>query len=155
MPKIGNTHDVIVGIDPGKSGAICFLHNGGNDIVIYPMPEDIFQINELLKTVQTRVVIEEIRSFGPGLGATAMFNFGHHCGLIEGIMIAYNISYVKVPPKTWQKTYGMQKRPKESKTQWKKRLAERAKELFPKIRNTLKTDWADAVLIAEHGRRLL
>lgn len=154
MPKIGKPK-LIIGIDPGSTGAVCIWDHFTP--IVSPLPRDIFALDDMFRewsTKSVRVVIEEIRSFGPQIGSKASFTFGHHYGVLEALMIAYRIPYTKVPPKEWQKSFSMTKKKGESQPQWKKRLAQRAKELFPTIRDTLKTDHADSVLIAEHGSRL-
>ena len=83
---------LIIGIDPGISGSICFFKDG-NILDVIEMPtmaegkKNKRQVNgsqiynEILKRIkqvekqETRVVIEQVSAM-PGQGVTSMFNFG-------------------------------------------------------------------------------
>ncbi len=88
---------LIIGIDPGITGSICFFKN--NKIIeVIEMPTMIdgkkskkqvngAQIyNEILKKIEgiekqdVRVVIEQVSAM-PGQGVTSMFNFGQSFGI--------------------------------------------------------------------------
>ena len=99
---------LIIGIDPGKNGAIVKLC--GSDYSIYKIPLikniiDVPKLIQILKpdtTSNISVFIEEVHAiFGSSAGAT--FSFGYTCGLLEGIVSSLGIPYNKVQPKTWQK----------------------------------------------------
>ena len=83
---------LIIGIDPGISGSICFLDNGKIlDVIEMPIMTDGKKnkkqvngsqvYNEVTKRIkqfeknQIRVVIEHVSAM-PGQGVTSMFNFG-------------------------------------------------------------------------------
>ena len=83
---------LIIGIDPGISGSICFLDNGKIlDVIEMPIMTDGKKnkkqvngsqvYNEITKRIkqieknQIRVVIEHVSAM-PGQGVTSMFNFG-------------------------------------------------------------------------------
>ena len=90
---------LIIGIDPGISGSICFLEDGKilNVIEMPTMTEgkknkrqvNGSQIyNEILKIIkkvekqEIRVVIEKVSAM-PGQGVTSMFNFGQSFGILK------------------------------------------------------------------------
>ena len=95
---------LIIGIDPGISGSICFFDNG-KIIDVVDMPTMIegkknkkqvngSQVyNEILKRIDKiekqniRVVIEQVSAM-PGQGVTSMFNFGQSFGILKGICSA-------------------------------------------------------------------
>ena len=95
---------IIVGIDPGIAGAICFFSNG-NIIDVIDMPtmaegkKNKKQVNgrqifNEIKTIKSKfldenisVVIEQVSAM-PGQGVTSMFNFGQSYGVIKGICSA-------------------------------------------------------------------
>ena len=95
---------LIIGIDPGISGSICFFENGKIiDVVEMPTMIDgkknkrqvngaqIFneiskRINKIEK-VNLRVVIEQVSAM-PGQGVTSMFNFGQSFGVLKGVCAA-------------------------------------------------------------------
>jgi hypothetical protein len=99
-----------VGIDPGKSGAIVTIFN--EDIQKFTIPKigkevDAHQLNNLLKSLNNlpyphHIILEDVHAiFGSAAGAT--FSFGWIVGVIEGILVANNLSFTKVQPKVWQK----------------------------------------------------
>lgn len=95
---------LIIGIDPGISGSICFFENG-KIIDVVEMPtmtegkKNKRQVNgaqvynEILKRInksekhKVRVVIEQVSAM-PGQGVTSMFNFGQSFGILKGICSA-------------------------------------------------------------------
>ena len=152
---------LIIGIDPGISGAICFFLNG-EVIDIIDMPsmaegkknkkqinsQQVFnEISERIKNFSKKeiiVVIEQVSAM-PGQGVTSMFNFGQSFGVLKGICSAMQLSMYFVRPAKWKKYYGLIKTEKD---------ASRTKviEIFPYISSKLSkkkdSNKADAVLIA-------
>ena len=152
---------LIIGIDPGISGAICFFLNGEViDIIDMPSMADgkknkrqinsqqVFnEISERIKNFSKKeiiVVIEQVSAM-PGQGVTSMFNFGQSFGVLKGICSAMQLSMYFVRPAKWKKYYGLIKTEKD---------ASRTKviEIFPYISSKLTkkkdSNKADAVLIA-------
>ena len=152
---------LIIGIDPGISGAICFFQNGEViDIIDMPSMADgkknkrqinsqqVFnEISERVKNFTKKeiiVVIEQVSAM-PGQGVTSMFNFGQSFGVLKGICSAMQLSMYFVRPAKWKKYYGLIKTEKD---------ASRTKviEIFPYISSKLSkkkdSNKADAVLIA-------
>ena len=152
---------LIIGIDPGISGAICFFEDGKVKEVI-DMPtmaegkKNKRQINgpqiynEILKRTNKFqkkdiiVVIEQVSAM-PGQGVTSMFNFGQSFGVLKGICSAMQLSMFFIRPAKWKKYFGLIKTEKD---------ASRTKviEIFPYISSELSrkkdSNKADAVLIA-------
>ncbi len=88
---------LIIGIDPGISGAICFFENGKvKDVIDMPTMSDGKKnkkqingrqiYNEILSRINNypqdgvRVVVEQVSAM-PGQGVTSMFNFGQSFGV--------------------------------------------------------------------------
>ncbi len=152
---------IIIGIDPGVSGAICILTDG-KITEIYEMPTMIDgkknkkqvngpQIyNEISKRIinipkkEVVVVIEQVAAM-PGQGVTSMFNFGQSFGVLKGICSAMQLSMHFVRPAKWKKYFNLIKTEKD---------ASRTKviEIFPYISSQLSrkkdSNKADAILIA-------
>ena len=154
---------IIVGIDPGISGALCFFSNG-NIIDVIDMPtmaegkknkkqvngRQIF--NEILNIKNTfaghkiNVVVEQVSAM-PGQGVTSMFNFGQSFGVIKGICSAMELPIFYVRPAKWKKYFNLINAEKD---------ASRTKviEMFPKISQKLSrkkdNNKADAILIAKY-----
>ena len=152
---------LIIGIDPGISGAICFFENGQvKEIINMPVMADGKKnkrqingpqtYNEILKRINNypkkdiTVVIEQVSAM-PGQGVTSMFNFGQSFGVIKGICSAMQLSMFFIRPAKWKKYFGLIKTEKD---------ASRTKviEIFPYISSELSkkkdSNKADAVLIA-------
>ena len=152
---------LIIGIDPGISGAICFFQNGViTDVIDMPSMADgkknkrqinsqqVFnEISERIINIPKKeiiVVIEQVSAM-PGQGVTSMFNFGQSFGVLKGICSAMQLSMYFVRPAKWKKYYGLIKTEKD---------ASRTKviEIFPYISNKLSkkkdSNKADAILIA-------
>ena len=152
---------LIIGIDPGISGAICFFEDGQvKEIIDMPVMADGKKnkrqingpqtYNEILRRIKDypkkdiTVVIEQVSAM-PGQGVTSMFNFGQSFGVIKGICSAMQLSMFFIRPAKWKKYFGLIKTEKD---------ASRTKviEIFPYISSELSrkkdTNKADAVLIA-------
>ena len=152
---------LIIGIDPGISGAICFFENGQiKEIIDMPVMADgkknKRQINgpQVYNEISSRinkfskkditVVIEQVSAM-PGQGVTSMFNFGQSFGVLKGICSAMQLSMFFIRPVKWKKYFGLIKTEKD---------ASRTKviEIFPYISSELSrkkdSNKADAVLIA-------
>ena len=152
---------LIIGIDPGISGAMCFFQNGEiTDVIDMPSMADgkknkrqinsqqVFnEISERIINIPKKeiiVVIEQVSAM-PGQGVTSMFNFGQSFGVLKGICSAMQLSMYFVRPAKWKKYYGLIKTEKD---------ASRTKviEIFPYISSKLSkkkdSNKADAILIA-------
>lgn len=109
MSEISHT-DMVVGVDPGASGALCFMRLCDLSIVqIISMPitkgkQDNKAVLEVLRPyskVNTRACIEEqfiLRSQGITSGITTIENYG----IIVGILLALGIETKSVRSQTWQ-----------------------------------------------------
>ena len=152
---------LIIGIDPGISGSICFLENG-KIIDVIEMPtmaegkKNKRQVNgsqiynEILKKINKierqdiRVVIEQVSAM-PGQGVTSMFNFGQSFGILKGICSAMQLGMFFVRPAKWKKYFGLINSEKDASRT-------RAIEMFPYFSSHLSkkkdSNKADAILIA-------
>tara|TARA_B100002052_G_C15817619_1_gene569000 strand:+ start:13 stop:504 length:492 start_codon:yes stop_codon:yes gene_type:complete len=153
----------IIGIDPGISGAICFLDNG-KIIDVIEMPtmaegkKNKKQVNgnqlynELKKYLseinidEACVVVEHVTAM-PGQGVTSMFNFGQSFGVIKGICSAMQLPIHFIRPTKWKKYFNLINTSKDASRS-------RAIELFPKVSEKLKrkkdSNKADSILIASY-----
>ena len=114
---------LIIGIDPGLSGSICFFEDG-KIIDVIDMPtmtagkKNKKQVNgaqiynEFLQRIsktdkhKIRVVIEQVSAM-PGQGVTSMFNFGQSFGILKGICSAMQLSMYFVRPAKWKKYFNL------------------------------------------------
>ena len=152
---------IIIGIDPGISGSICFLKDGKiMDVVEMPTmtegKKNKRQVNgsqiynEISKRINVnndqdvRVVIEHVTAM-PGQGVTSMFNFGQSFGILKGICSAMQLSMYFVRPAKWKKYFNLLNSEKDASRT-------RAIEIFPYFSPQLSkkkdSNKADAILIA-------
>jgi len=140
----------IIGIDPGKSGGIAWLPEGliGRAIKMPETPRDIWDlIDNLAKTYDGSMFayVEKVHSM-PKQGVSSTFKFGYSAGSLEMALVATGIPHDFVAPGVWQRNLGCLSGGDKNVT---KRKAQR---LFPDMKITHSI--ADALLIAEYGRRL-
>ena len=152
---------LIIGIDPGISGSICFFEDGKIlDVVEMPTmtegKKNKKQVNgsqiynEIEKRIHKiekqdiRVIIEHVSAM-PGQGVTSMFNFGQSFGILKGICSAMQLPMYFVRPAKWKKYFGLINSEKDASRT-------RAIEMFPYFSSQLSrkkdSNKADAILIA-------
>ena len=152
---------LVIGIDPGISGSICFFQDGKIiDVVEMPTMTDgkknkkqvngsqIFnEISERIKKMEKRdikVIIEQVSAM-PGQGVTSMFNFGQSFGILKGICSAMQLPMYFVRPAKWKKYFNLINSEKDASRT-------RAIEIFPYFSGQLSrkkdSNKADAILIA-------
>ena len=161
MQNLWNKYMLVIGIDPGISGSICFFENG-KIIDVIEMPtmtegkKNKKQVNgsqvynEIAKRVgiaekkDIRVVIEHVSAM-PGQGVTSMFNFGQSFGILKGICSAMQLPMYFVRPARWKKYFNLINSEKDASRT-------RAIEVFPYFSSHLSkkkdSNKADAILIA-------
>ena len=154
---------LIIGIDPGISGSICFLEGGIiKDVLEMPTMTEgkknkkqvngsqIFnEISFRIKTYEKKnikVVIEQVSAM-PGQGVTSMFNFGQSFGILKGICSAMQLPIYFVRPAKWKKYFNLINSEKDASRT-------RAIEIFPYFSSNLSkkkdSNKADAILIANY-----
>ncbi len=152
---------LIIGIDPGISGAICFFENGEvKEILDMPNmaegkknkkqingPQIYNEISKRIINISKKevvVVIEQVSAM-PGQGVTSMFNFGQSFGVLKGICSAMQLSMHFVRPAKWKKYFNLINTEKDSSRT-------KVIEIFPYISSQLSrkkdSNKADAILIA-------
>ena len=152
---------LIIGIDPGISGSICFFEDG-KIIDVIEMPTMIegkknkkqvngSQIyNEISKRIskfenhEIRVIIEQVSAM-PGQGVTSMFNFGQSFGILKGICSSMQLPMYFVRPAKWKKYFNLLNSQKDASRT-------KAIEIFPYFSHRLSkkkdSNKADAILIS-------
>ena len=152
---------LIIGIDPGVSGSICFFKDGKIlDVIEMPIMNEgkknkkqvngaqiyneIFKRIDNTSSIGTRVVIEHVTAM-PGQGVTSMFNFGQSFGILKGVCSAMRLPMFFVRPAKWKKYFNLINSEKDASRT-------RAIEIFPNFSSQLSkkkdSNKADAILIA-------
>ena len=151
---------MIIGIDPGNTGAVAVLNYEGKFFYTFdiPLKEEgkgkIVDADSLYCDVRwdrpLTVYLEKVHAM-PNQGVTSMFNFGQGYGIIKGVLGCLGYDYTLVTPQAWKKHHGLLKTDKDAA-----RL--KAIKLFPEAEQYLqrKKDIgrADALLIAAYGYSL-
>ena len=154
---------IIVGIDPGIAGAICFFSDG-KVIDVIDMPtmsegkknkkqvngrqiyNEITLIKNKFMNEKMSVIVEQVSAM-PGQGVTSMFNFGQSFGVIKGIFSTLEIPIYFVSPAKWKKHFNLIGSEKDASRT-------KAIELFPKFSNEISrkkdANKADAILIGKY-----
>ena len=152
---------LIIAIDPGVSGSICFFKDG-KIIDVIEMPTMIEgkknkkqvngsqvynEISTRIKTIDKKdikVVIENVSAM-PGQGVTSMFNFGQSFGILKGMCSAMQLPMYFVRPVKWKKYFNLINSEKDASRT-------RAIKIFPYFSPQLSrkkdSNKADAILIA-------
>ena len=154
---------LIIGIDPGISGSICFLEDGIiKDVIEMPTmiegKKNKKQVNgsqifneisfriKLYEKKNIKVVVEQVSAM-PGQGVTSMFNFGQSFGILKGICSAMQLPIYFVRPAKWKKYFNLINSEKDASRT-------RAIEIFPYFSSNLSkkkdSNKADAILIASY-----
>lgn len=158
---------MIIGIDPGCSGALVALDADGFIADTFLMPTIkvgtksrvngaavaawIRQVKEYSGVRGIHAFLEQVGAM-PGQGTASMFTFGHAAGLVEGVITGAGIPLTLVTPQAWKKKAGLIGQDKDA-------ARSRAIQLYPDCRLLdLKGKGqavADAILIARHGLSLV
>ena len=154
---------LIIGVDPGLSGSICFFEDGKilNVVEMPTMTEgkknkrqvngsQVYnEISKKIKQVDKKdikVIIEQVSAM-PGQGVTSMFNFGQSYGILKGMCSAMQLPMYFVRPAKWKKYFGLINTEKDASRT-------KAIEIFPYFSSNLSkkkdSNKADAILIASY-----
>lgn len=155
---------MLIGIDPGCSGAIVALDDGASTVLWHgQMPTlkvgKATRINgaalaDVLRNLRddgnfgrAHARLEQVHAM-PKQGVTSVFTFGHAAGVAEGLLQGLGIPYTLVAPQTWKKRAGLIGTDKDA-------ARSRAIQLWPQWRSLDKKGQgqalADAALIARFG----
>jgi crossover junction endodeoxyribonuclease RuvC len=161
---------VFLGIDPGALGAVALIRRDGS-VTFWDTPVVHIKSGKKTRTemnaVAASMLLSDIRDGNkdsvfvtiekvgamPGQGVTSMFSFGKNFGTWLGILAALKLPHQQVAPVSWKKRMmtDMGKDKDASRV--------RAMQLFPNAQRDLYLKKhhgrADALLIAEYGRRQL
>lgn len=160
---------MILGIDPGLTGALVLLGEDGEAIhLIHDMPTTTGSqgkrtvdgalladvVREALAMTASRegtrleAIIERVNAM-PGQGVTSMFSFGQSFGILLGVLGALGVRVRLVTPASWKRQAKLTGQDKDAGRQlalqlWPERSSDFARKLD--------TGRADAALIAYFGR---
>ena len=162
-----NEYKIIIGIDPGASGAITYAKLKDNKLITTPeviaMPKDFEEMNKTFRELtegfdRCLCFIEKVNvrpSDMHGGKAFSMMKLIKNYDRIKDVMRLNKIGFIEVHPKTWQSylKLNLSKGIKEEQKDRKNRYKLAAAEMFPTIRATLKN--CDALLLLTFGVKKL
>lgn len=155
---------LVVGVDPGLSGAIAFLH-GDQLLNVCDLPVVDVQhgkgsrkelspalLHDMLIHTDIRIgkaVVEHVGA-SPQMGTTSAFRFGENFGAIMAVLACCGIRTELVRPQAWKKALGLG--PDKSLSRAMAiRLWPMQSDYFSRVKDDGR---AEAALIAEYTRRM-
>ena len=128
-PRYDITPFMIIGIDPGFSGAIAFFSSKGK-LLVYDMPlhkimgrdqVDARKLTSLLKCYAPFVfaAIEDVHTM-PTDGVVTAGRFMYNTGILIGVLAALDIKILRMKPAVWKSALGLSSNKKQSLTLAKK-----------------------------------
>lgn len=143
---------MIIGIDPGQSGAATAMTRNGDIIDIFTFKDataaDIKEALEEYKHMldgPLMAYLENVHTM-PKQGIASAGKFMRHFGMLEGILVALEIPYELISPQKWQGHLNCRTKGDKNITKAK------AQQLWPDMEWTHAT--SDSALIAEYGRQV-
>ena len=148
----------VMGIDPGQSGAVALLLPDQKPLIWtfagMTLHDMWIVIGGCASYDGVEAYIEDVHSM-PKQGVSSSFKFGRHYGNLEAFLTAHQIPFDRVQPSVWQRSFSLTRKSKdETLTAKKNRHKALAQEFWPKAAGHITHATADALLIAEYGRRL-
>lgn len=146
-----------LGIDPGRKGGFALIDEHKNLLYVEPMPmlekgyNYLLIINMIEKLPEQTTILLELK---PGVmehSASPTTSFGFHCGALYGICLKFHLQIVS--PKSWKTEFDVTRNYKESRKDMKLRSVQMAEKLFNMKFKTTEDGLAEALLLAEYGRR--
>lgn len=161
------TTDVVVGIDPGLSGALALLDVESKFMTVLSMPSRMKAsgrrevdpealLDELSPLLRHRkplgFVIERVSAM-PGQGVSGMFSLGDSFGVVRAIAESYFPAKLKyVSASVWKKSLGLTGKDKAASLSLARRLYPAAR---PHLYRKKDEGRAEALLLAHYGRKVL
>jgi hypothetical protein len=144
-----------IGIDPGKGGGVCVIHDDFVEAKKCPSSVHDMSLMFALIIQETppyliRVMIEKVWA-RPHDGRSSVFTFAENYGQWEGIVASHEIELNYVTPQAWMKSYDVPK--KLSKTDRKNYIKGLAKKMYPELGKKIILATADAIIIADYGKK--
>ena len=111
---------MIIGIDPGQTGAIAFMDDNGKVVALHDMPTmarthgrgeqvDPYSLATLILEhggQHREAVLEQVAS-RPLQSSQSGFNFGEAVGIVKGVLGALQIPVRLVTPQRWKRNAGL------------------------------------------------
>ena len=147
---------MIIAIDPGQQGGICWSIDG-EPVTCQKMPPTDVEVCELIAELSCKVKDVELfleepstAGYGPMIPAASIARLAQNFGILYGAAVAMGWRIHRIKPQAWQSAHSLGKKKDHGKG-WKTHLRARAAELFPTVDVYL---WnADSLLIYDAATR--
>jgi len=112
------THRLVLGIDPGQTGAVaaladgaiaCFIDMptmprkaGGHEVSGAQLAAKLRGVLQAHSGAYVLAVLEQVHAM-PKQGGTSGFRFGQSDGIVRGVLGALGIGWIEVPPQMWKR----------------------------------------------------
>ena len=142
---------IVLGVDPGKSGALAFYNSDEDTVDVFDMPVVNGEVHaaEIARLIQMAkpkcAIIERVHAM-PKNGAVSMFNFGFSYGSVRGVTATLFIPTTLVTPTVWKRHYKLSSDKEASR--W---LAINTWPANPNFSRKKDDGRAEAALIAKYG----
>lgn len=161
---------IIIGIDPGKTGGISVIDSELNLIATHPMPLTLKQpgakqqvcpraLHSIMAPYGASLIVIEQVGARPGQGVTSMFSFGQAYGIASAIAELCSERVIYARPQAWR---GSQLLTGASKAQVAQVAYDtfHAEGIFGRLsaktgKRAIKDGISDALMIAKHGLKFL
>jgi crossover junction endodeoxyribonuclease RuvC len=159
----GPAERLFIGIDPGLSGAVAILDQGGGLVLLDDLPTvasgsgkakvgrrvDPAGLSQLLAPFRDRAALAVLEAVAarPGQGVASVFSLGDTFGAVRAVLACMGLSVALVSPTEWKRHYRLDGD--------KERSRARSIELFPDADLHRKADHnrAEALLLALFARQ--
>lgn len=157
---------VVLGVDPGLSGALAFLDPATRDLTTFAMPvehrsngKSYVDAPALARMIESARIdeawVEDVYS-SPQMGVVSAFSFGEGKGTLIGVLAACGVPVRLVSPSVWKAKLGLSLPKglpkKEAKRLGKAKAKAMARALFPRAGKNLSNEGkCEAALIAQYG----
>lgn len=144
----------IIGIDPGRNGAIA-LADFNDPIIpileVWDMPPSVDHLHRLIESLTPVALAVVEKPFTPGfVGTRNAFTMGENYGALKAVLTLAGVRLEIVPPAKWKAALAVEKD--------KNAAIRRATEFFPDYGHLWSRakdhDRAEAAMLAHYGRRL-
>lgn len=149
---------MILGIDPGKTGAIALVDPVIGEVKVVIDNHDLEKVADYLQAYRDNIsnleaVIENVRALPPAqgrrrAGTQSSFNFGRAFGVLEGMCKALCIPLEYSEPATWKRRAGLIGEDKAASVELAIRLYPEAAKWLTRKKDHGR---AEAILIATYG----
>ena len=148
---------MVLGADPGQTGALALLTDGGDLLEVADMPtvkvngKDRVSaplLSGIFRAWAPRLVVIERVGAMPGQGVSSMFAFGYSAGILEGAAAMAGLPVVFVQPAVWKRALKVTK-DKGVCRQMAQRLWPAHAASFARVRDDGR---AEAALVGFYGR---